>query len=163
MTLTSGYHSQNNGQAERPNQCLETGFQCVSSQNSTSWSKMIIWIEYTHNTLPSASTGLTPFQCVYGYKPPLFPELEQAVNVPSATAMVRRCWRMWAHARQSLLHSSAVYKKAADRRHRLAPVYSPGRESGSQPKTCLLAQNCVSWHPGSLVYSLCQKLLITLL
>ncbi len=37
------------------------------------------------------------------------------------------------------------------------------RESGSQPKTYLFAQNHVSWHPGSLVDSLCQKLLIALL
>lgn len=127
VSLTSGYHPQTNGQAERLNQELETGLRCLSSQNPSSWSKMLIWIEYAHNTLPSASTGLTPFQCVFGYQSPLFPDLEQEVNVPSATAMVRQCRRMWTRARQALLHSSAAYKKSADRRRRVAPAYSPGQ------------------------------------
>ncbi len=95
VSLTSGYHPQTNGQAERLNQELETGLRCLSSQNPSSWSKMLIWIEFAHNTLPSASTGLTPFQCVYGYQPPLFPDLEQEVNVPSAAAVVRQCRWMW--------------------------------------------------------------------
>lgn len=129
---------QTNGQAERLNQELETGLWCLSSQNPSSWSKILNWIEYAHNTLPSASTGLT--QCVYGYQPPLFPGLEQEVNVPSANAMVWRCRRMWSRARQSLLHSSAAYKKAADRRRRVTPVYSPG-------ESLALNQGPSSTHP----------------
>ena len=38
---------------------------------------------------PSSATGLSPFQCAYGYQPPLFPDLEPEVAVPSAQAFVR--------------------------------------------------------------------------
>lgn len=60
-----------NDQAERLNQKLETGLCCLVSQNLASWSKHLMWVEYTHNTLPCSSSGLSPFQCVY--QPPLFP------------------------------------------------------------------------------------------
>lgn len=40
--------------------------------------------EFAHNSLTLVSTGFTPFECVYGYQPPLFQALEQEVGVPSA-------------------------------------------------------------------------------
>ncbi len=51
-----------------------------------------MWVEYAHNTLPCVLTGMSPFQCVFGYQPPLFPALEKEVSVPSAVAMTRCCW-----------------------------------------------------------------------
>ena len=38
-SLTSGYHPEANGQAERLNQQLETGLRCVVHQNPSTWSK----------------------------------------------------------------------------------------------------------------------------
>ena len=90
VSLSSGYHPQSNGQSERLNQELETGLRCLVSQNPASWSKHLIWVEYAHNTLPSSATGLSPFQCAYGYQPPLFPDLEKEVNVPSAQKFIRQ-------------------------------------------------------------------------
>ena len=127
-SLTSGYHPQDNGQSERINQELETCLRCLVSQNPTTWSKQLIWVEYAHNTQPTSATGLSPFHCAYGYQPPLFPEVEKEVTVPSAHALVRRCRRVWAGARQILLKSAARMKKAADRHRRPAPAYRPGQK-----------------------------------
>lgn len=33
-------------------------------------------VEYPHNILPSLATGLPPFQCAPGYRPPLLPKHE---------------------------------------------------------------------------------------
>lgn len=40
----------------------------------------------THNSLTSSTTGLSPFQCAYGFQPPLFPVQEREVIVPSVQA-----------------------------------------------------------------------------
>ena len=127
VSLSSGHHPQSNGQTERLNQELEIGLRCLISQNPTTWSKNLIWVEYAHNTLPCSSTGLSPFQCAYGYQPPLFPSLEGEVRVPSALALIRRCRRIWNGARQVLLRTSARYKRAADRRRIPAPTYRVGQ------------------------------------
>lgn len=44
----------------------------LSADNPTTWAHCLTWVEYAHNTLSSASTGLSPFQVVYSYQPPLF-------------------------------------------------------------------------------------------
>ncbi|TKS65860.1 Retrovirus-related Pol polyprotein [Collichthys lucidus] len=44
-------------------------------------------------SLTSTATGLSPFQCVYGYQPPLFASQEGNVTCPSALAYARRCRR----------------------------------------------------------------------
>ena len=126
VSLSSGFHPQSNGQSERLNQELETGLRCLVSQNPASWSKHLIWVEYAHNTLPSFSSGLSPFQCAYGYQPPLFPESEVEVGVPSAQALIRRCKKIWSGARHVLLRSAARNKRAADRRRTPAPSYRTG-------------------------------------
>ncbi|KAM9724400.1 uncharacterized protein ACNS7B_019465 [Menidia menidia] len=64
---------------------------------------------------------------VYGFQPPLFPDLDSEGRVPSALAMVRRCRRFWARAHQTLLRKSASYKKAADRRRVPAPSFQAGQ------------------------------------
>ena len=58
-SLTSGYHPQSNGKTERANQDLETGLHCVMAKNSSSWSSFLTWVEYSHNSLSSAATGMT--------------------------------------------------------------------------------------------------------
>ncbi|KAI3368141.1 hypothetical protein L3Q82_007873 [Scortum barcoo] len=70
--------------------------------NQTSWSDHLIWIKYAHNSLPTAATGLSPFQVIHGYQPPLFPVNKEEVMVPSAHALARRCRKIWAALRRML-------------------------------------------------------------
>ena len=126
VSLSSGHHPQTNGQTERLNQSLETGLRCLVSQSPTTWSNHLIWVEYAHNSLPCSSSNMSPFQCAYGYQPPLFPALEEEVGVPCAEALVRRCRRTWERARRVLLRTSKRYKMAADRHRIHAPRYRTG-------------------------------------
>lgn len=65
VSLSSGYHPQSNGQTERINQQMETVLRCMASRNPSSWSQQLLWVEYSHNTLVSSASGLSPFQCAY--------------------------------------------------------------------------------------------------
>lgn len=127
VSLSSGFYPQTNGQTERFNQELETGLRLLCARDPASWAKNMVWVEYAHNSLPSSATGLTPFQTVYGYQPPLFSSQESEITVPSAFALVRRCHLAWRRARQALLHSSANYKKWADKHRSPAPQYRMGQ------------------------------------
>lgn len=50
---------------------------CLMSQNPT-------------KTLQCSATGVSPFQCAYGYQPLLFPDLEMEVSIPFAQALFCR-------------------------------------------------------------------------
>ncbi|KAI3375829.1 hypothetical protein L3Q82_004110 [Scortum barcoo] len=128
VSLSSGYHPESNGQTERIYQELETGLRCLVAQNQTTWSQHLTWIEYAHNTLPTAATGLSPFHVVHGYQPPVFSACEQEVTVPSAHALVRRSHKIWEAARDMLQKGQARMKAAADRGRRPAPAYQPGQK-----------------------------------
>ena len=70
VNLSSGYHPQTNGQAERANQDLGTTLRCVPS----AWSEHLSWIEYAHNSMCSNS------QCSYWHVPfQVFPGLSAAL------------------------------------------------------------------------------------
>ncbi|KAI3356406.1 hypothetical protein L3Q82_017214 [Scortum barcoo] len=98
-SLSSGFHPQSNGQTERMNQELETA---LSLHGLTAPIILVTssscGFEYAHNTLTCSATGLSPFQCAYGFQPPLFPDLEEEVSCPSVQAFIRRCRRTWTQA-----------------------------------------------------------------
>ncbi|XP_027132312.1 uncharacterized protein K02A2.6-like [Larimichthys crocea] len=127
-SLSSGFHPQSNGQTERKNQEMEVALRCMVSSDPTSWSQQLLWVEYAHNTLLSSSTGLSPFQCAYGYQPPLFPAQEREVSCSSVQAFIRRCRRTWSQARSTLLRSVGRYTALANRRRTSAPAYQVGQK-----------------------------------
>ncbi len=116
------------GQCERANQDLERALRCLAFRNPVSWSLQLTWIEYSHNTLPVASTGMSPFEYSIGYLPPLFPSQEPDAAVPSALAFVRRCRSVWRKARKALVQASRRTKAAADRHRIPAPRYVCGQK-----------------------------------
>ncbi len=86
MSFSSGYQPKSSGQLEQANQDLGAALRCVAFKNPSSWSTHLPWIEYTRNSLFSATTRMSPFECVMGVQPSLFPALEEEVSVPSIQA-----------------------------------------------------------------------------
>uniref|UniRef100_A0A8C6SY85 Gypsy retrotransposon integrase-like protein 1 n=1 Tax=Neogobius melanostomus TaxID=47308 RepID=A0A8C6SY85_9GOBI len=128
VSLSSGFHPQTNGQCERANQDLESTLRCVAAKDPTSWSSHLPWVEYAHNSLSTSATGLSPFECALGYLPPLFPEQERELAVPSVTDHLQRSRNIWRTARAALLRAAERNKKYADRHRTPAPAYQPGQK-----------------------------------
>lgn len=45
--------------------------------------RFLPWAEYAKNSLRQPTMGLTPFQCMLGYQPPLFPWSGEPSEVPA--------------------------------------------------------------------------------
>ncbi|KAJ8369826.1 hypothetical protein SKAU_G00098540 [Synaphobranchus kaupii] len=132
-SLSSGFHPQSNGQAERANQDLGAALRCVTVRNPASWSRFLPWVEYAHNSLKSASIGLSPFECALGYQPPLLSTQEAEIAVPSVKAHLLRCRRIWRLTRTALLHSNSRSQRLADLHRTAAPRYRAGQQSSLSP------------------------------
>ncbi|KAI2646539.1 Transposon Tf2-8 polyprotein [Labeo rohita] len=105
VSLTSGYHPQSNGQVERLNQEL-TKFRAYCYLKQSDWSDYIVWAEYAQNFLKKPSNHLTPFQCILGFQPPLFPWSGETTNLPTVDSWLRRSEAIW-DATHASLQSSA--------------------------------------------------------
>uniref|UniRef100_A0A3B3IPI7 Gypsy retrotransposon integrase-like protein 1 n=1 Tax=Oryzias latipes TaxID=8090 RepID=A0A3B3IPI7_ORYLA len=127
VSLSSGYHPQSNGQAERANQELEAALRCLAAQNEKDWSTFLVWIEYAHNTHPSSATGISPFEAALGYSPPLFPSQELDLAVPSVQHHLQRCQRVWTQTKAALLRTKESNCRIANRRRVVGPDYQPGQ------------------------------------
>lgn len=70
LRMSSAYHPQTDGQSEAVNKCLEMYLRCFVFDNPRMWYRCLGWAEYWYNTAVHSSTGMTPFQVVYGREPP---------------------------------------------------------------------------------------------
>uniref|UniRef100_A0A9J8C776 Gypsy retrotransposon integrase-like protein 1 n=1 Tax=Cyprinus carpio carpio TaxID=630221 RepID=A0A9J8C776_CYPCA len=126
-SLSSGFHPQTNGQAERTNQILGRMLRSLTSQNPASWCEQLPWAEYAHNSLPSSATGLSPFEGCLGFQPPVFSAQESQASVPSVEAFIQRCKRTWRRVRSALCQTRERTRRAANRRRVRSPRYFCGQ------------------------------------
>jgi hypothetical protein len=70
LHLRIAYHPQIDGQTKVVNKCLETYLMCFSLENQNKWAQWLPLIEWLYNTSYHTTTHKTPFEVVYGHKPP---------------------------------------------------------------------------------------------
>ncbi|KAL0195693.1 hypothetical protein M9458_009265, partial [Cirrhinus mrigala] len=127
ISLSSGYHPQSNGQAERLNQELIRFLRSYCRDHQEDWSRFLLWAEYAQNSLRKPSTNLTPFQCVLGFQPPLFPWSGEPSELPAVNSWFQRCEETWNRAHVHLQRAVRRTQIQADRRRRPSPTYEPGQ------------------------------------
>lgn len=74
LKYSTAYHPESDGQTEVVNQSLETCLRCFTSDNPRQWFKYLHIAEYWHNSNFHSSIRMTPFEAVYGRKPPSIKE-----------------------------------------------------------------------------------------
>ncbi len=128
VSLSSGYHPQTNGQTERKIQEIGRFLQTFCHGHQHSWKQFISWAEYAQNSLRQQSTGLTPFQCMLGFQPPLFPWDGVPSDVPAVDYWFRESERVWDEAHHHLRRAMRRRKLTADLRRSDPPPYQPGQK-----------------------------------
>ncbi|PKA66820.1 putative mitochondrial protein [Apostasia shenzhenica] len=71
LSMSTAYHPQTDGQTEVVNRGLETYLRCMTAEKPAEWSKWLTLAEWWYNTNFHSSTKNTPYEIVYGQKPPL--------------------------------------------------------------------------------------------
>ncbi|KAK3537590.1 hypothetical protein QTP70_016616 [Hemibagrus guttatus] len=147
VSLSSGYHPQSNGQAERLNQEIGRFLRTYCSREQRRWSEFLPWAEYAQNSLIHSSTGLTPFQCVLGYQPPLFPWSGEPSDVLAVEEWYRLSQEVWERAHVRLQRAVRRQRIQADRRRRPHPSYRVGQKVWLSTRNLHLKLPCRKLNP----------------
>ncbi len=150
VSLSSGYHPQTNGQTKRKIQKIGRYLWAYCHDNQHSWNHFLPWAEYAQNSLRQTTMGLTTFQCILAYQPPLFPWTGEPSDAPAVDHWFWVSERVWDSAHVHLQQAVRRRKDFADARQSHVPVYRPGEfRSDSRPGICISACPAGSWVPAS--------------
>ncbi len=96
-------------------------------KNQLDWSRYLLWAEYAQNSIRKPSTGITPFQCVLGFQPPLFPWSGESSELPAVNSLLQRSEETWNEAQVHLQRAIHRTREQANRHRRANPNYQPGQ------------------------------------
>ena len=116
--MTTAYHSQANGKAERTNQELKQYLRKYANYQQDNWPELVPLAEYAYNTTTTQETDFTPYQVVYGKTPTIHAALEK----PSQAAIdkIRKI------AYEYLLYSQVLLQEHKNKQRKLARELRPG-------------------------------------
>lgn len=69
LRMSSAYRPQTEGQTKVLNRIIEQYLHAFVHNKPHTWGKLLIWVEWSHNTTWNASTGSTPFEITFSHKP----------------------------------------------------------------------------------------------
>ena len=126
LAMGTAFHPQSDGQTERANRTLETMLRSVVNFKQSDWHKHLPLAELACNSAVQSTTGVSPFQLVYGREAALpldhalAPLREGMAPCPSAEEFAAKMQAVWSRAQQAIAAAGLRQKKAADKRLREA-------------------------------------------
>ncbi|PNY17392.1 Ty3/gypsy retrotransposon protein [Trifolium pratense] len=70
LRMSTAYHPQSDGQTENVNKVLQQYLRCFVHDKPKQWGHYLHWAEWHYNTAIHTSTGISPYEVVYGRPPP---------------------------------------------------------------------------------------------
>lgn len=71
LQYSTAYHPQSYGQTEVVNKCIEGYLRCMTGVNPLQWARWLSLCEWWYNTNYHSATKKTPYEVLYGFKPPI--------------------------------------------------------------------------------------------
>lgn len=115
LCMSTSYHPQTDGQSEVVNRTLETYLRCFVGDNQKRWVDWLPMAEYWYNTSWHSSTKISPFEVVYGRKPPSFLSYVPGLTeVQAVDDIMKERQRLLSLLKHNLVVAQARMKKNAD-------------------------------------------------
>lgn len=117
LRMSTAYHPQSDGQTEIMNKGLQQYLRCFCHTKPNSWGKYLHWAEWSYNTAIHSSTGLSPYQVVYGKTHPSLPQyIAGSSAIQAVDAELTERDQILATLKRKLLKAQANMKLYADKR-----------------------------------------------
>ena len=132
LELSAAYHPQTDGKSEREQKTLETWLRAFCTSCPEDWDLMLPLAELALNCMPTAATGVSPYELLYGRDPAT--SVDRALSrdsaldvgeqpsaaVDAAKARWARMAHAWQTARGKVLAAQERMKRNADKQRRPA-------------------------------------------
>jgi hypothetical protein len=121
------YHPMTNGQIERYNATMDSKIAALSNDNRTNWDEQLPFVTFNYNTSIHTTTGLIPFEMMYGRSPILpFDQQKPIITLtqdPEHTIKLKQYLSsLTERAKMNILQKQKKYKERYDR-YRTNPTY----------------------------------------
>lgn len=121
------YHPMTNGQIERYNATMDAKIATLSNEKRTDWDEQLPFVTFNYNTTIHSTTGLIPFEMMYGRSPILpFDQQDAMVQITQDPEHVKKLKNylttLTDDARKNILKQQQRYKERFDR-NRIQPRY----------------------------------------
>ena len=119
--ITTAYHPQANGKAERTNQELKQYLRKYTNHQQDNWPELVLLAEYAYNTTKTRGINFTSYQLVYGKTPAI-----HAAPGESSQATINKIRKV---AYKNLLYSQVLLQEHKNKRRKPATELRPGNKA----------------------------------
>ncbi|MCH84618.1 hypothetical protein A2U01_0005450, partial [Trifolium medium] len=115
LRMSTAYHPQSDGQTEIVNKILQQYLRCFVHNKPKQWGLYLHWAEWHYNSATHTTTGLSPFQVVYGRPPPALTNyVPGSTQLQAVEATLLDRDTMLQELKNKLLKAQVVMKEIAD-------------------------------------------------
>ena len=108
------------------NRIIEQYLRAFVHRRPKTWGKLLLWVEWSHNTSWNVATGTTPYEITFGHKPFNFPNyITGSSKLDAVEDMLKDRDDTFQVIRKKLLKAQATMKRFADTKRREV-MYEPG-------------------------------------